>query len=135
WSWQDRAEGSIRRGSALDPSTEPVDGIRAFPTAYLPERLLITEADGDDHEAYDREMRALRDAADSFGWRVDFDGPQQARRRIADVPAVIRARITTPDEPTREESPVAPDAWRVLQRARRISRSTMPRTSLEHVVS
>ncbi len=59
WTWQDRAEGSIRRGTALDPSTEPVDGIRAFPTAYLPERLLITRA-LDEQEAYDRELRALR---------------------------------------------------------------------------
>lgn len=72
WTWQDRAEGSIRRGTALDPSTEPVDGIRAFPTAYLPERLLITRALGDG-EAYDREVRTLRDAADTFGWQLEIE--------------------------------------------------------------
>ena len=63
WSWQDRAEGSIRRGTALDPSVEPVDGVRAFPTAYLQERLLITQDQVDNgQEAYDREIRALREA-------------------------------------------------------------------------
>ncbi|EEB9150623.1 hypothetical protein XL14_23640, partial [Salmonella enterica subsp. enterica serovar Paratyphi B] len=95
WTWQDRAEGSIRRGTALDPSTEPVDGIRAFPTAYLPERLLITRVVGD-QEAYDREVRTLRDAADSFGWRLEIESSAWETGDGELVPGVagfLRARL------------------------------------------
>ena len=133
WTWQDRAEGSIRRGTALDPNVERVDGIRAFPTAYLPERLLITQ--DDDNGAHDREIKTLHEAAGAFGWQLIIDEPEQRRGLTAEIPWFVRARLITPDEPARGESPVAPDAWRVLQRARRISRSPMPRTSLEHVLS
>ena len=122
WTWQDRAEGSIRRGSALDPSTEPVEGVRAFPTAYLPERLLIIR-DEKDLEGADQEISTLRDAADTFGWLLEFDtAERETPELVPGVPGFLRARLTTPDQPTRGESPVAPDAWRVLQRARRMSR-------------
>ena len=72
WSWQDRAEGSIRRGTALDPSVEPVDGVRAFPTAYLQERLLITQDQENGQEEYDQEIHELREAAGSFGWNLEI---------------------------------------------------------------
>ncbi len=67
WSWQDRAEGSIARGAALDPGVDPVEGIRAFPTAYLPDRMLITEHPDDENGAYDRDLKALMEAAGAFG--------------------------------------------------------------------
>ena len=124
WSWQDRAEGSIRRGTALDPSVEPVDGVRAFPTAYLQERLLITQDQENGQEEYDQEIHELREAAGSFGWNLEIESPDAVRAAgplVPGVPGFVRARLTTPDEPTRGESPVPPDAWRVLQRARRSS--------------
>src|SRR6218665_1016230 len=133
WTWQDRAEGSIRRGTTLDPNVEPIDDIRAFPTAYLPTRLLITV--DDDNGAYDQEVKTLHEAAGAFGWQLQLEEPAARSRLTAEVPWFVRARLLTPDEPGRGESPVPPDAWRVLQRARRISRSVMPRTSLEHVLS
>lgn len=159
WTWRDRAEGSIRRGTELDPTVEQIDGIRAYPTAYLPENLLVSMPVDGPNEAYEEEIRMLRDAAGSFGWRLEVPGsPHDALRsqRAADLAAqqrsadrmrgahrellpgvagFVRAQLTTPDEVVRGESPVPPDAWRVLQRARRISGSTMPRTSLEHVLS
>ncbi|HZU94042.1 MAG TPA: hypothetical protein VFF85_10500, partial [Microbacterium sp.] len=109
WTWQDRAEGSIRRGTALDPNVERVDGIRAFPTAYLPERLLITH--DDDNGAYDREVKTLHEAAGSFGWLLILDEPDPRRGLTAEIPWFVRARLTTPDDAGGGESPVAPDAW------------------------
>src|SRR5690606_22160377 len=90
WTWQDRAEGSIPRGSALDPSVDPVAGIRAFPTAYLPDRLLISERADDENGAYDRDLKILMEAASAFGWRlqVESDDVVRAGRRADTLPGV-----------------------------------------------
>src|SRR5690606_37936932 len=70
WTWQDRAEGSIPRGTALDPSVDPIPGVRAYPTAYLPERMLVSVTPDDDDTALDRDLKTLAEAAASFGWRI-----------------------------------------------------------------
>ena len=43
WTWRDRARGSVVSATVLDPGTEPLDGIEAFQTAYVPDRLLLSD--------------------------------------------------------------------------------------------
>src|SRR5690606_41402373 len=71
WTWQDRAEGSIPRGAALDPSVDPIPGIRAYPTAYLPDRMLVSVTPDDDGNALDRDLKTVAEAAASLGWRIE----------------------------------------------------------------
>lgn len=69
WSWRDRARGSVITATTLDPGSEPLDGIEAFQTVYVPHRLLVS-LDPDDKEL-DREggpFDRVRGAARAFGW-------------------------------------------------------------------
>ena len=46
WSWRDRARGSVISATVLDPGAEPLDGVEAFQTAYVPDRLLVSDDAG-----------------------------------------------------------------------------------------
>ena len=66
WTWRDRARGSVVSATVLDPGTEPLDGIEAFQTAYVPDRLLLS--DGVDGGLLEGNYTRVREAAAVFGW-------------------------------------------------------------------
>ena len=81
WSWRDRARGSIVRAAVLDPGTEPLDGIEAFPTAYVPDRLLVSDG-GDPGRGAWRILAASRRAGAPAGRAR----PDPGRNRLSAAP-------------------------------------------------
>src|SRR3954467_1443324 len=65
-NWRERYDAARARGVDLDPRSEPVEGVRAYPTAYDPDHLLLT-AGPDDISGV---LELLRPAAADFGWGV-----------------------------------------------------------------
>lgn len=148
-SWRDRYRAARGRGVPLDPTSESVPGIDAFPTDYAKDHLLITSTE----DVRDL-MKRLREAAADFGWGVKLrllDGRpteeepamDRARRGRAefDLPTIYRVAIFPAPSPDRDDQPVPPiDAWRLLQRTRARARQDRPPTtitgvSLDHVLS
>lgn len=148
-SWRDRYRAARGRGVPLDPTSETVPGIDAFPTDYAKDHLLITST-----EDVSALMARLRLAAADFGWGVELrllDGRpteeepamDRARRGRAefDLPTIYRVAIFPAPSPDRDDQPVPPiDAWRLLQRARARGRGERPPVqitgvSLDHVLT
>lgn len=140
-TWRDRYEAARARGVPLDPTSEPVDGITAYPTAYAADHLLITRLG-----SIDDALAALVAAARDFGWTVrleTIDGQptdvapalERAERALAEyeLPTIYRVGILPDPDPARAQ-PVPPiDAWRLLQRARARARSDSDRAALEGI--
>ncbi|HWM16489.1 MAG TPA: S8/S53 family peptidase, partial [Microbacterium sp.] len=115
------------RGVPLDPKSEPVRGVTAYPTSYDPDHLLITKVG-----ALESLMGSIEVAAADFGWEVELqtmDGvfteqaPALARAQRArdqlDLPTIYRVGIRRGPRRDRDDEPVPQvDAWRLLQRLR-----------------
>ncbi len=149
-TWRERYEAARARGVPLDPQSEPVEGVTAYPTDYDPDHLLITNA-----ERLDGLLELLSQAAGDFGWGIrlqNLDGtdlaPEDARarerraRRDFDIPTIHRLLIFRAPRDDRDDQPVPRvDAWRLLQRARARARGDRARTrlldnvGLDHVLS
>ncbi len=148
-TWRDRYDAARARGVPLDPKSEPVEGVNAYPTAYAADHLLVT-AEGD---ALDALLDELEAAAGEFGWGTrlqNLDGSELARedakarcarwRERLDLPTIHRVGIVRNPRDDRDDQPVPPvDAWRLLQRARARrgdGRSKeLQGVSLDHVLS
>ena len=155
-NWRERYDAARARGVPLDPRSEPVEGVDAYPTAYDPDHLLITARD-DIVDVYN----ALVDAARDFGWGVvvetidgertygtvdlrrggeAFERARRARREF-DLPTVYRVRIFRSPREGVDDQPVPPvDAWRLLQRARKRRQDNMSKidlggVSLDHIIT
>ena len=147
-SWRQRYDDARAQGAPLDPTSEPVRNVVAYPTDYARDHLLITRP-----TSLKRQLALLAAAAGDFGWGVELQtldakpaklGPARARARRAraelDLPTIYRVGIFPDPRPGRDDQPVPPiDAWRLLQRAR--ARAKDPRSrdlagiSLDHVLS
>ena len=147
-SWRQRYDDALGQGVPLDPTSEPVRDVTAYPTDYAPDHLLITRP-----TSLKRQLELLAAAAADFGWGIQLqtlDGqptkrrPARDRARRArselDLPTIYRIAIFPNPRPGRDDKPVPPvDAWRLLQRAR--ARAKDPRSadlagiSLDHVLS
>lgn len=142
-TWRQRYESARAKGVALDPVSEPVPGVEAYPTAYDPDHLLVTDAGrlGDI-------LALMQDAASDFGWSIalrNLDGTplevetaaaREERNRLEfDIPTIHRIDVYRDPKPGRDDAPVPPiDAWRLLQRARaRTTDDTKRRRLLESV--
>lgn len=149
FDWRERYDAARARGVPLDPATEPVTGVRAYPTDYDPDHLVVTTT-----EELPAIRRALDDAAGDFGWSVrletidgvpqrDEEALERARRgrRDLDLPTIYRLVIYRDPKENRDDKPVPPvDAWRLLQRARArrlagIDPTDLSRVSLDHVLT
>lgn len=145
--WRERYDAARDQGVPLDPQSEPVEGVEAYPTAYAATHLLITAGPDDLEKVLD----SLVPAAADFGWGLvlqNLDGSEldldtaiaRARRGLESLrlPTIYRVHIRPEPSPLRDDQPVPPiDAWRLLQRAR--ARAKDPRkltgVSLDHVLS
>ncbi|MDL9978511.1 S8 family peptidase [Microbacterium sp. ASV49] len=149
-SWRDRYDAARAQGVPLDPSSEPVKGVDAYPTSYDRSHLLITVSDGE----LDDRLALLRDAGSDFGWGIqlqNMDGSEltpedasaraQRWREAMDLPIIHRVEIFPQPSPDKDDQPVPPiDAWRLLQRARaraaaRGDGPAVPGVSLDHVMT
>jgi subtilisin family serine protease len=146
-SWRQRYEAARARGVALDPKSEPVRGVTAYPTSYDPDHLLVTRT-----AELDDLLSALQSAAADFGWGIELqtmDGaPTDQESAIAranraredlELPTIYRVGIFPEPSPDRDDQPVPPiDAWRLLQRARARAGSdnlaSLDGISLDHVL-
>lgn len=148
--WRRRYDEARERGVPLDPRSEPVPGVQAYPTAYDPDHLLITSSPDD----FDLVYAALQEAARDFGWGVQLetvdgerteprpalDRARRARRDL-DLPTFYRLAIFRSPREGVDDQPVPPvDAWRLLQRARARraeGKSTvdLDRVALDHVMT
>ncbi|WP_019179766.1 S8 family peptidase [Microbacterium yannicii] len=142
--WRERYDAARGAGVPLDPTSEPVEGVNAYPTAYAPDHLLVTST-----EDVVSVLEALRPAAADFGWGIrlenldrtplDIDtATDRARRgrRDLDLPTIYRIQIFPQPSPEKDDQPVPPiDAWRLLQRARARSGKGLQGVSLDHVMS
>ena len=98
WSWRDRARGSVVRATILDPGAEPLDGVEAFPTAYVPDRLIVSDG-GAGLPA--RNLDRLRAAAAVFGWGIvrerldhsEFGDGKSPERRLPGAPILSLIHI------------------------------------------
>ena len=136
-TWRERIDARRSVGVPLDPSVERLEEIPAYPTRYLPDRLLVTNP-----ELLAEIQSLLQDAAAEFGWSIEpnatlgdpeAEGGAASRstrrsldpRRENTVPVDVhpdtlrRVRIFRDPKRGVDDQPVPPiDAWRVLQRAR-----------------
>lgn len=125
--WRKRYDAARPLGVPLDPKSEPVAGVTAYPTDYDPTHLLVTDA------GQLTDVKGELDAAAAeFGWGLrlqNLDGtdlePAEAiarekrARRDFDLPSIHRLLIFRHPRKDRDDEPVPPvDAWRLLQRAR-----------------
>ncbi len=143
-TWRDRYDAAFGEGAALDPTSEPVEGVHAYPTSYAPDHLLVTTT-----EDLRPVLAALIPAAQDFGWGIrlrnldksDLDIDEaidRARRgrRDLDLPTIYRVDIFPQPSPDRDDQPVPPiDAWRLLQRARARNGKDFRGVSLDHVLT
>ena len=126
-AWKQRYESARAKGVPLDPVSEPVQGVTAYPTDYDPAHLLLTDAG-----ALEDTLALLQRAAADFGWSIalqNLDGSaltaqdalarERRNRERYSVPTIHRAAIFRDPEPELVDAPVPRvDAWRLLQRAR-----------------
>jgi serine protease len=147
-SWRDRYDAARAQGVPLDPKSEPVDGVHAYPTSYDSDHLLVTNA-----AQLEQSLELLSEAAHDFGWMIELqnlDGtpldPDDARarerrtRRQFDLPTIHRIAIVRDPELARTKPVPNVDAWRLLQRARartlrRTERRLLDGVGLDHVLS
>jgi len=143
-NWRHRYDAARASGVPLDPTSEPVEGVNAYPTSYAPDHLLVTST-----EDLEPVLDALRPAAADFGWGIELqniDGTdldidtatERARRgrRELDLPTIYRVRIFPQPSPDKDDQPVPPiDAWRLLQRARARNGKALAGVTLDHVMS
>ena len=121
-TWREREAASRPRGVALDPRSEAVPGITAYPTVYVPGHLLIW---GDPAGPLER----LQSAARAFGWTVVADplrGDRDPDRKDTRDTRLTRAVIVQ-DAAVIPRVPI--DAWALLQEARR--EALRPRRGVE----
>lgn len=144
-NWRERYDAARRRGVDLNPKSEPVQGVRAYPTTYDPDHLLLT-ARADDIAGV---LELLTPAGADFGWGIDLqnlDGTpldldeavdrSRRGRELLDLPTIYRVQIVPRPSPDRDDQPVPPiDAWRLLQRARARNGTKLQGLSLDHVLS
>ena len=140
-TWRERYDAARARGVPLDPKSEPVPGVSAYPTAYDPDHLLVTTG-----SELDDLLALLGAAASDFGWGVrleNLDGTAlettAATERITaaldefDLPTIHRVRIFPQPDQNRDDQPVPPiDAWRLLQRARARAGNKLGGVGLDH---
>lgn len=144
-TWRDRYKAARGQGVPLDPRSEPVDRVDAYPTDYAPDHLLIVAS-----SEVERLLELLRPAAADFGWgvelrnldntTVEFDvalDRAERGRRDFDLPTIYRVQIFASPSPDRDDQPVPPiDAWRLLQRARaRNGIDELYGVTLDHVLT
>ncbi|HYI50211.1 MAG TPA: S8/S53 family peptidase [Microbacterium sp.] len=147
-AWRQRYDAARARGVPLDPRSEPVKDVTAYPTDYDPGHLLITR-----WGALDDLMKALEIAAGDFGWGIELqtlDGVpidhasalERARRGRDELglPTIYRVGIFRAPIPGRDDKPVPQvDAWRLLQRARARAgddaKTILAGVSLDHVLT
>ena len=143
-SWRDRYDAARSVGAPLDPTSELVEGVNAYPTAYSRDHLIATST-----ENIEAVMVALQPAAEDFGWgirlehldRTQLDVPtatDRARRgrRELGLPTIYRIQIFPAPSPLRDDQPVPPiDAWRLLQRARARGGKDLQGVTLDHVMT
>ena len=143
-TWRERYDAARGAGVPLDPTSEPVEGVHAYPTAYAPDHLLVTST-----EDVEPVLEALRPAAADFGWGIRLENldrtpldletaTDRARRgrRELDLPTIYRIQIFPQPSPDKDDQPVPPiDAWRLLQRARARNGKNLKGVSLDHVMS
>lgn len=143
-AWRARYDAARAKGVPLDPASEPVKNVVAYPTSYDRDHLLVTVG-GDDLR---RTLELVEQAAADFGWGIvlqNMDGSELTQeaatdrirrwRDAMDIPSVHRIQIVPAP---RDDQPVPPiDAWRLLQRARVRSgdAKSLPGVGLEHVLT
>lgn len=144
-TWRDRYRAARGQGVPLDPRSEPVEGVDAYPTEYAPDHLLIVAS-----RDVENLLELLRPAAADFGWGIELrnldntpvdleaavDRAERGRRDF-DLPTIYRVQIFPSPSPDRDDQPVPPiDAWRLLQRARaRNGVKGLDGVTLDHVLT
>ena len=143
-TWRARYDAARPDGVPLDPTSEPIEWVTAYPTEYAADHLLVTTT-----ENLEPVLDALRPAAADFGWgirlenldRSPLDIPtatERARRgrEELDLPTIYRVQIFPQPSPDKDDQPVPPiDAWRLLQRARARNGKKFRGVSLDHVMT
>ncbi|HYP73476.1 MAG TPA: hypothetical protein VEP72_05250, partial [Microbacterium sp.] len=141
--WRERFDATRGRGIPLDPSSEPVRGVDAYPTSYAAGHLLITATDGRLEEL----LKRLREAAGDFGWGIELQnldgtpldeaaasGRAQRARDALNLPTIHRVGIFPQPSPDKDDQPVPPiDAWRLLQRLRARYGKDVQGVGLDHL--
>ncbi|MFI2708183.1 hypothetical protein ACH5WX_11630, partial [Nocardioides sp. CER28] len=111
---------------ALDPSRAlpgaTVDGIEIYPTLYVGNRLLVSKA-----VDFQTAFAAITEAAKPLGWGVE----EVHDPVTGGLPFGVRSVKLFLEA---EDVALAPDAWVVLQQARRQDRDAVNGVSLDHVV-
>ncbi|QKJ18410.1 S8 family peptidase [Microbacterium hominis] len=143
--WRDRYRAARSEGVPLDPRSEPVEGVDAYPTDYAPDHLLISTT----HDV-EPILDKLRPAAADFGWGIELRNLDNTEvemavaldravrgRRDFDLPTIYRVQIFPQPSPDKDDQPVPPiDAWRLLQRARaRNGGKNIDGVMLDHVLT
>ncbi|WP_309619300.1 S8 family serine peptidase [Salinibacterium sp.] len=140
--WASRWSFPPVAASVLDATVEPVDGITAYPTRYVPSRLLVSTL-----RDVDEAIAVLTKIADTLGWVLSRD-EGFVTTRIAESEAAGAARrrrlpwasgqlglarlILTASSVAQQ----APDSWVLLQRARREwGIGALQGIGLDHVIS
>ena len=143
-SWRDRYNAARPEGVPLDPTSEPIDWVNAYPTDYAADHLLVTTT-----EDLKPVLEALKPAAADFGWGIRLENLDRSKldietateravrgRRELDLPTIYRVQIFPQPSPDRDDQPVPPiDAWRLLQRARARNGKKFRGVSLDHVMT
>lgn len=143
-TWRARYDAARAEGVPLDPTSEPIEGVNAYPTAYAADHLLVTTT-----EDLQPLLNALTPAAADFGWGIRLENldrspldietaADRARRgrEELDLPTIYRVHIFPQPSPDRDDQPVPPiDAWRLLQRARARNGRKFRGVSLDHVMT
>ncbi|MGL4339479.1 MAG: S8 family peptidase [Rhodoglobus sp.] len=123
--WASRLGIPLLAGTVLDTAAEPVDGVTAYPTRYVASRLLISTLRG-----VDEAVALLATVAEPLGWELirdesfvttpvaESDEEKSARQqRLAWAGGelgIVRVIIRASSRAQR-----TPDAWVLVQRARR----------------
>lgn len=143
-SWRDRYNAARPEGVPLDPTSEPIEWVNAYPTDYAADHLLVTTT-----EDLKPVLEALEPAAADFGWGIRLENLDRSKvdiptandralrgRRELDLPTIYRVQIFPQPSPDRDDQPVPPiDAWRLLQRARARNGKKFRGVSLDHVMT
>ncbi|MBG6055848.1 hypothetical protein IWX81_002276 [Salinibacterium sp. CAN_S4] len=122
--WRRRYDRERPRGVVLAPASPGADGYAVYPTAYVPDRILVSTLLDDGSRVFD----LVRDVAEQFGWtltpdksfdagRLELDererGERLSRYPWASGPLGIERFIIEA-----KGQAAAPDAWRLLRGAR-----------------
>src|SRR5687767_13147187 len=77
--WRARYDAARARGVPLDPRSEPVAGVAAYPTAYDSDHLIVTETG-----RLEGILGELSEAAADFGWGIELE-------RVSGEPETLEA--------------------------------------------